>query len=159
MDVFFDELINQGIEIDCSIFPAPRSHGGFEKFPSKSPAIVSVNGRNIKEFPINTFQIAGKPLIFSGGGYFRLMLYYLIKSLTKRSNYVMTYFHPRDFDPNQPLLQNLNLLKTFKSYVGLRGSFTKFRDFINEFTFYDLKTANEKIDWREVPIIKLDYLS
>ena len=111
----FDELINQGIEIDCSIFPASRSHGGFEKFPSKSPVLVSVKGRNIKEFPINTFSLVGKNLIFSGGGYFRLIPYPLIKILTKRSRYVMTYFHPRDFDFNQPMINDLSKLRKFKS--------------------------------------------
>jgi len=151
----FDELINQGIEIDCSIFPASRSHGGFEKFPSKSPVLVSVKGRNIKEFPINTFSLFGKNLIFSGGGYFRLIPYPLIKILTKRSRYVMTYFHPRDFDFNQPMINDLSKLRKFKSYYGLRNAYHKLEKLIRDFDFIDLHEANQKFNWVESEIIKI----
>jgi len=151
----FDELINQGIEIDCSIFPAQRSHGGFEKFPSKSPVIISVAGRKIKEFPINTFSLLGKNLIFSGGGYFRLMPYPLIKFLTKRSSYVMTYFHPRDFDFNQPIINDLSKIRKFKSYYGLKNAFQKLETLINDFDFVDLREANQKFNWVKSEIIKI----
>ena len=151
----FDELINQGIEIDCSIFPASRSHGGFKKFPSRSPVIVSVAGRNIKEFPINTFSIVGKNIIFSGGGYFRLMPYPLIKTLTKQSSYVMTYFHPRDFDFDQPLINDLSKIRKFKSYYGLKNAFQKLEKLIKDFDFIDLGEANQKFNWGESKIIKL----
>ena len=151
----FDELINQGIEIDCSIFPASRSHGGFKKFPSKSPVLVSVKGRKIKEFPINTFSLAGKNLIFSGGGYFRLIPFPLIKILTKRSRYVMTYFHPRDFDFNQPMINDLSNVRKFKSYYGLRNAYQKLEKLIKEFDFIDLREANQKYNWEESEIIKI----
>lgn len=151
----FDELINQGIEIDCSIFPASRSHGGFEKFPSKSPVVVSVEGRSIKEFPINTFSFAGKNLIFSGGGYFRLIPYPLIKILTKRSKYVMTYFHPRDFDFNQPIINDLSKIRKFKSYYGLKNAFGKLEKLIKDFDFVDLREANQKFNWEASKTIKI----
>ena len=35
----------------------------------------------------------------------------------------MTYFHPRDFDPNQPILEGLSLKRKFKSYYNLSGIF------------------------------------
>ena len=37
----FEELSKQNIEIDCSIFPASRAHGGFKSFPSNIPSIIS----------------------------------------------------------------------------------------------------------------------
>ena len=151
----FAELINQGIEIDCSIFPASRAHGGFEKFPSKSPTIVSVSGKNIKEFPINTLSLLGKNLIFSGGGYFRLIPYPLIKHLTKRSQYIMTYFHPRDFDFNQPIINDLSKIRKFKSYYGLKNAFKKLEKLINDFDFIDLREANQKFNWEKCEIIKI----
>lgn len=151
----FDELINQGIEIDCSIFPASRSHGGFENFPSKSPVILSVAGRNIKEFPINTISLLGKNLIFSGGGYFRLIPYPLIKLLTKKSGYIMTYFHPRDFDLNQPIINDLSKIRKFKSYYGLKNSFKKLEKLIKDFDFIDLCEANQKFNWDKSKVIKI----
>ncbi|MFW5895671.1 MAG: polysaccharide deacetylase family protein, partial [archaeon] len=101
----FDILSELGIEVDFSIFPARRAHGGFSSYTSPSPSILSYNGIQLKEMPINYISIMGRPVIFSGGGYFRLFPYSLIKRWTRQSNYVMTYLHPRDFDPEQPIIK------------------------------------------------------
>lgn len=67
----------------------------------------------------------------------------------------MTYFHPRDFDPGQPIIDGLSFYRKFKSYVGLKTSEKKLIKWLDEFDFIDIKTANEAIDWRKVKIIKL----
>lgn len=151
----FEEMINQGIEIDCSIFPAKRDFGGFENFKSGEPCIVDYQGMTIKELPMNVEKILGRPVIFSGGGYFRLFPYWLISSLIKRSKYTMTYFHPRDFDTTQPMLHQLSTMRKFKSYYGLKGSYNKFKRMLNDFEFYDVQQANELIDWDQVSVIKI----
>ncbi len=94
-------------------------------------------------------------LIFSGGGYFRLLPYFLINYLSKRSSYMMTYFHPRDFDMNQPYLDGLSLSRKFKSYVGLKSSFIKFEKLLNDFEFMSIKEADQLIDWNAARKIKL----
>ena len=94
------------------------------------------------------------PLIFSGGGYFRLLPLSIIKSLIKRSEYNMTYFHPRDFDPEQPMIKDLSLLRKFKSYYGLNNAFVKLEQLIDTFDFIDLKEANNSVDWSLVKRIK-----
>ncbi len=151
----FDELIMQNIEIDCSIFPAKRAHGGFKSFPSNFPSIISSEKGLIKELPINTVNLINNPIIFSGGGYFRLFPYPIIKKLINRSDYVMTYFHPRDFDPHQPILKELPLIRKFKSYVGLNKAFDKFEKLILDYKFVDIKEANKKISWNDSRIIKI----
>jgi peptidoglycan-N-acetylglucosamine deacetylase len=151
----FEELISQGIEIDCSVFPSKRSHGGFESYGHAKPSLIEVNGVKLKEFPINLFEFAGKDLIFSGGGYFRLLPYWMIKYMMNRSDYVMTYFHPRDFDPNQPIIDELSKFRKFKSYYGLSSSFDKLEKLITDFEFVDLKEANEKISWDKIKCLKL----
>ena len=84
----FDELINFGIKVDCSVFPAKRSDGGMSGYTTPSPSIIKIkSGQTIKEFPINTIKIIGKNIIFSGGGYFRLVPYSLLKLLFNRSKY------------------------------------------------------------------------
>ena len=143
----FEELVINGIEIDCSVFPAKRAHGGFEEFGYAEPAYIEMNGSQIKEFPINIYPIFGKNIIFSGGGYFRLIPYPLMKHFMKKSDYVMTYFHPRDFDHTQPMIEGLSALRKFKSYVGLKGSYNKLEKLISDFEFVDLDTANKQIDW------------
>lgn len=151
----FEILATNGITHDCSIFPSQRSHGGFASFKSSTPSLIDINGFKIKEFPINTYSIFNNKFIFSGGGYFRVCPYFFIKKFTKKSNYVMTYFHPRDFDPDQPIIPELNLFRKFKSYVGLRSSLLKLEKWVTDFHFIDLKSADNQINWSEVPVVKV----
>jgi len=151
----FESLIEEGIEVDCSIFPAKRAHGGFEEFGYAEPAYININGQKLKEFPINLFSLFGKNLIFSGGGYFRLVPYPMLKYFMNNSNYVMTYLHPRDFDAKQPVIENLSLLRKFKSYYGLAGALPKLEKLITDFDFVDIAEANLKIDWSQTKEISL----
>lgn len=152
----FEYLMHHGIKVDCSVFPAQRAHGGFEKFGSAEPSIIEIAGKHLKEFPINTMNITGKNVIFSGGGYFRFLPYFLIKQMMEKSEYVMTYFHPRDFDAEQPIIQELPLARKFKSYYGLNGAFKKLEHLIDDFNFLDIATADKLIDWETQKIIRLN---
>ncbi|MDB2624707.1 polysaccharide deacetylase family protein [Flavobacteriaceae bacterium] len=151
----FEVLHELGIEIDASVFPAGRAHGGLASYKESKPSILKYNGIELKEFPINTHHIFGKPLIFSGGGYFRLLPYNIIKSWTSRNDYVMTYFHPRDFDHQQPIVPGLSLTRRFKSYVGLKQCQPKLEKWLKDFDFVDLETANQIINWDQVPVVSL----
>ena len=84
--------------------------------------------------------------IFSGGGYFRLSPYSLIKNWSKKSNYIMTDFHPRDFDSDQPIIKGLGINRKFKSYVGLRGCMGKLEKLINDFDRFNTKWAKTGLE-------------
>lgn len=116
----FEILVKHGIEADSSVFPAQRAHGGFPSYKSAKPSIIKYNGIQLKELPISYTTLLGKPLIFSGGGYFRLFPYSCIRHWTQNSEYLMSYLHPRDFDTTQPMIKDLPLSRKFKSYVGLK---------------------------------------
>lgn len=151
----FEVLHELGIKKDSSVFPASRAHGGLPSYNLAIPSIIEYNGIKLKEFPINTHTILGKPFIFSGGGYFRLLPYKTIKNWTIQSNYVMTYFHPRDFDNDQPIVPGLSLQRRFKSYLGIKNCKPKLEKWLNSFDFMDLNHADESINWDKVPVIKL----
>jgi polysaccharide deacetylase family protein (PEP-CTERM system associated) len=151
----FEELIRNGIEMDCSVFPAKRAHGGFEEFGYAEPAYIEVDGARIKEFPINTYSVLGKNIIFSGGGYFRIIPYPLMKHFMKNSPYVMTYLHPRDFDAEQPMIEGLSAFRKFKSYVGIKGALSKLDRLIEDFTFVYFMEANLVIDWSHAKLIRI----
>ena len=146
----FEVLHELGIEIDCSVFPARRAHGGLKNYGSAKPNLLEYNGITLKEFPINTFNLMANPIVFSGGGYFRIFPYLFIKYFSRKSDYVMSYFHPRDFDPNQPIIEDLNLSRKFKSYVCLRKSEQKLINWLTDFHFIDIKMAEKIIDWKKV---------
>jgi peptidoglycan-N-acetylglucosamine deacetylase len=151
----FEIIIENGIEIDCSIFPSNRDYGGFDGFTEDKPCIINFEEHSIKEFPMNSFSMLNKSFIFSGGGYFRFFPYWAIKKMMQKSEYVMTYFHPRDFDAGQPMIKELPLHRKFKSYYGLDKSYEKLENLLEEFKFMDLKTAELKIDWTKVNTIKI----
>lgn len=151
----FEELALQGIQTDSSIFPAIRAHGGFKQFGKSTPVTININGVQIKEFPINTVKINRNSMVFSGGGYFRLLPYPLIKLLFQKSPYVMTYFHPRDFDPQQPILENLKLTRRIKSYIGLKGAIKKLTSLVSDFSFIDIRQAVKIMDWQKVEQVNL----
>ena len=144
----FEVLAKLGITTDCSIFAGRHAHGGMPSFPCQGPAIISCGGITLKEFPINYRRMLGHNIIFSGGGYFRLFPYWLINKWTKESDdYLLSYIHPRDLDANQPVLKNLSLPRRFKSYVGIRHAEKKLRQWLQDYSFTDIRSASEAIDW------------
>jgi len=151
----FEILCNMGIEVDSSVFPAHRAHGGFPSYGKGEPSVFLINGKSIKEFPINVYQFLSCNIIFSGGGYFRAIPYSFIKRFSKKSGYIMTYFHPRDFDPDQPNIKGLPLNRKFKSYVGLKSALSKLDKYLTDFSFIDIGTAEKEIDWNNVKTFDL----
>lgn len=151
----FDILVEEGFTVDCSVFPARRAHGGFPNFGSAHPLRIGTASGELREFPMNTANVAGRRLVFSGGGYFRLLPLALLQQLWRRSDYTMTYFHPRDFERDQPYLPGLGPLRRFKSYYGLGQSEAKLRAILREFPFENVAAAEEKVDWAETPLVRI----
>ena len=150
-----DILVQLGFKYDCSLFPAHHDYGGYLDYGFEGPSQLSLPSGMIKEFPMSFHNLFGKNLVFSGGGYFRLFPYWLIKRWSNQSTYLMTYFHPRDFDPNQPVFESQKGLRKFKSYVGLKKSFSKFEQFLKEFKFVNIEEADKLIDWSLTKMIHL----
>lgn len=153
LGTYHDIFRRTGIESDCSIFPASRAHGGIATFPRSEPCILRRNGTDIREWPMSVFRLAARDIVFSGGGYFRLAPFWLIRLLSDRSNYVMTYFHPRDFDPEQPVLEGLSAKRRFKSYYGLQSSYQKLDRWLGKAEMLSLGEAERRIDWDNAPVI------
>jgi len=155
----FEVLKELGIEYDASIFPAQREDGGFNDFSESTPLIINYKGMSMKEFPMSVDSFLGNKFVATGGGYFRFFPYWMIKKIAANSNYTMTYFHPRDFDPNQPILDGLSLKRKFKSYYNLSSTYPKLRKLVNDFDFIDIREASQLVDWNNVPIVDLNHYS
>lgn len=155
----FQCLADMGFKYDCSVFPANHDYGGMPGYGDGIPKTIELNdGKILKEFPITTQKIQGKHIVFSGGGFFRLMPYPLINRWAKNKSYLMTYFHPRDFDIGQPVIKSLPLMRKFKSYVGIKGAFKKFERLLNDYDFINVKMADEMINWNRAPRLNIDSL-
>jgi polysaccharide deacetylase family protein (PEP-CTERM system associated) len=148
----FEELAAYGIRVDASLFPAYRLHGGLPGLELSRPFSICGEGWTIREFPLTFTRLAGRKLVYSGGGYFRLLPYPLIRHFTRSEDYTMTYFHPRDFDAEQPVLASLPLKRRWMSYTGLRRSSAKFSRYLRDFDFLSVGEAERQIDWSAQPV-------
>ncbi len=148
----FDVLCDAGITYDSSVFPSLHTSGGYYSFEQAAPTLLSHNGYCLKEFPIN-MKVAWKtPIPYSGGGYFRLIPYPLVKKFSLESDYVMAYFHIRDLDAEQ---KKIISFKYFTRYYGIRNAFSKLEQYINDFDFISINKANQMVVWNKVPTVHL----
>jgi polysaccharide deacetylase family protein (PEP-CTERM system associated) len=136
----FEILKRNGIKYDCSVFPANRADGGYSDFKNSDPVMIKTINDSLLEFPVSMSKILGSKIPFSGGGYFRLLPYSVIKKMMKNSEYVMSYFHIRDFDVKQ---KEVISLRYFKSYYGIKSMLPKLEQLLIDFRFITVKNAAE----------------
>lgn len=140
-----DILQENGIEIDCSIFPASRSYGGIKELNTGEPFLLVGKNSLLKEFPLNYANIfSNKKIMFSGGGYFRILPYKMISKFVNKSNYNMFYFHLRDFDRKQVKVYNTRFVQ---NYIGINSALNKLNSLTQDFDFISLNEADKRIDW------------
>ena len=151
----FEVLHRLGIENDCSVFPASRAHGGIPEYSSACPSSIKYGNVTLNSLPINTSKILGKNIVYSGGGYFRLLPLWYLRRRFSNDNYIMTYFHPRDFDPHQPMVPGLGIIRKFKSYVGLSRAYSKLESLLKEHQFINVDMAVKTVDWDNVDKVVL----
>jgi polysaccharide deacetylase family protein (PEP-CTERM system associated) len=150
-----ESLIRHGIEVDCSIFPGRHAHGGMTDALA-TPHWLQTRAGRIRELPVSATTLLGTRIFCGGGGYFRLAPYALVRRHLRRDPYAMTYFHPRDFDAEQPRMPGLNAVRRFKSYVGIGSAFEKLDRMLGEFEFHSVREAVAATDWQAAPTFALD---
>jgi polysaccharide deacetylase family protein (PEP-CTERM system associated) len=118
-----DVLAELGFLYDSSIFPVRHDRYGVPRAP-RSPFLARGLARSILELPPATLRLSRFNLPVGGGGYFRMFpLSFIEHALAQlhrnnRSGVSMLYFHPWEFDPEQPRLP-LGHLSRFRTYVGV----------------------------------------
>jgi polysaccharide deacetylase family protein (PEP-CTERM system associated) len=138
----FPILKKNGILYDSSIFPVKTFLYGFPGAP-QFPFSIEFGQDEILEFPMSTLKFGNQGIPFSGGFYFRLLPYPLIKmgfrQLNRGGNPGMFYLHPREIDMEQPRLDNLNRRDRFIHYYGLSSSQSKLEKLLSDFDFTTVK--------------------
>lgn len=154
----FDILMDLGFKYDCSVFPARHEFGGLPDFFARPSKIVSRKRDGVlKEFPISLGRFLGREIVFSGGGYFRVIPYSILCRMTKYNDYVMSYFHPSDFDPDQPQMPYLPWMRQVKNRIALKGAYEKFKKYIgSDIHFINILEADSEVNWDECPVFDID---
>ena len=149
---YMEQLIENEIEIDCSLTPANHLYGK-KTTNLQIPYRIQLPNGIIKEFPITTFKLLGNNIGFTGGGYFRLYPYSLIKQATSKASYLMAYIHLSDIEPNQEKIKELSLSLQFRRLVGVKSAERKLKKWLSDFSFISVEQANNQIDWDKQPLL------
>jgi len=137
-----DVLIEEGFEYDSSMFPVRHDRYGIpdmERFPHSIERACGT----IREFPLSTARLFGMNVPVSGGGYFRLFPYWLVKSGLKQINNkekqpFIFYAHPWELDAEQPKL-DAGYITSFRHYVNLTKTEKKLAQLLDDFRFTRVK--------------------
>ncbi|MBR1557296.1 MAG: polysaccharide deacetylase family protein [Prevotella sp.] len=163
-------LADCGIENDASIFPTNRDFGGYKGFPQDTPCIIKHEGATLKEYPICVTSVLGKTMAYSGGGFFRLLPYWLVSSTMKERDYNICYFHLNDLIKQkiafkskaeyedyfkEPGTLKNRLVRYVKSNIGTGDAYGKMARLLSEHLFISLKEADKMIEWDRVNTITL----
>jgi polysaccharide deacetylase family protein (PEP-CTERM system associated) len=163
-------LADCGIENDASIFPTNREFGGYTGFPQDTPCIISHQGATLKEYPVSLTSILGKTTAYSGGGFFRLLPYWLVSKTMKQRDYNICYFHLNDlihhrfefkskaeYEKNfmEPGTLKNRIVRYVKMNLGKGDAYGKLQRLLSEHQFVNVQEADKMIEWDKTNTITL----
>ena len=136
-----DVLAECGFEYDSSIFPVRHDRYGIPDAP-RGPFIAEGRSREILELPPLTYRKMGFNLPVAGGGYFRLFPLGMMRAGIRQAErgsvesptVAMLYFHPWEFDPDQPRLP-LRRVARWRTYVGMKRTTARLKSLLGEYPF------------------------
>lgn len=151
-----------GFKYDSSIFPSGTYKNGLVGWPEYPVKVELGDRRSIIELPASTIYLMGRAWPVAGGGYFRLLPWFIIKRfiqhLMERDGVFSTYCHPYEFDPQEfrEMSEPPSLKVRLHQGVG-RGGFE--RKFLNLVEQFPTGTASEVSEDPALPIWKLNNLA
>jgi hypothetical protein len=114
------------------------------------------------EFPPLTLRAFRTNLPVAGGGYFRLFpLWVMERGIRRMARWPLSasvlYFHPWEFDPDQPKLP-LGRLSKFRTYVGINRSRERLAQLLSLHRFGRICDLADHFlqQWNELPTYRLD---
>lgn len=115
-----DVLAELGFQYSSSTYPVKHDLYGEPTWPRKAYKTQS----GIIEIPLSTLQLASRNWPISGGGYFRILPFWLSRWAINRfkkteTQPYMFYFHPWEIDPLQPRFTQAKTKSKFRHYSNL----------------------------------------
>jgi polysaccharide deacetylase family protein (PEP-CTERM system associated) len=131
-----DVLTEEGFRYDSSVFPVRHDRYGVPDAP-RFPFFVHGLKRTLLELPLATLGVGRFNLPAAGGGYFRLFPPAVMRAAVRQSERQPTgvtvlYFHPWEFDPDQPTLP-LGRAAKFRTYVGISRTRDRLRRLLERY--------------------------
>ena len=140
-----DTLIDAGFLYDSSIFPIRHDRYGLPGAAPEPNRLSAPSGRTLVEFPMSAARFLGVQVPVSGGGYFRILPFWVTKSGLKQINErrglpFTFYLHPWELDPGQPRFK-VSALSRFRHYTNLARCEGRLRRLLREFEFTSMREA------------------
>lgn len=115
-----DLLLETGHRYSSSIYPIVHDHYGMPE----APRFVHRTACGLTEIPVTSVRVGRINLPGAGGGYFRLLPYWLSGWAIRRVNRAdsepaVFYCHPWEVDPDQPRIRQADAKSRFRHYVNL----------------------------------------
>ena len=130
---------------DCG-YIYDSSYNSFSAHGRYGQADISGNGKAgvaaqlsecFYELPISNLKMGRRILPWGGGGYFRLLPFYLFKkgmeNILRKENAYIFYMHPWEIDPQQPRVKGANIFYKLRHYINLDTTDTKLMRLIRSF--------------------------
>ncbi|MEO0475262.1 MAG: XrtA system polysaccharide deacetylase [Planctomycetota bacterium] len=136
----WDIMLDEGLRYDASVFPVSRAHGGYALPTSDATAMATPTGRSIDELPMSVMRLPwlNKRVAFSGGGYFRVLPWWLVKrgfaEHEAEGRSAVLYLHPWDFAPGGPSLP-MRRPQRFKCYHNREQTERRLRELLQRYRF------------------------
>jgi polysaccharide deacetylase family protein (PEP-CTERM system associated) len=151
----WDVMLDLGLTYDASVFPTPRAHGGYpcgrgDEKRGQSPFLgfPTPSGRSIRVLPMSVIRLLGRPLAFSGGGYFRVWPWRLVQRGFAQHDAAgrpaVAYLHPWDFAPNGPALP-MRPHQRFKCYFHRDQTERRLRALLERYDFGPCERTDDAI--------------
>ena len=129
----FECLERAGYLYSSSIYPVRHDHYGMPNAPRFAHVIGSM-----VEIPATTIRSFHRNWPAGGGGYFRLLPYWISRRMLRRVNEVdgepaVFYFHPWELDPGQPRIPGVDAKTRFRHYVNIHRVESRLKRLLKDF--------------------------
>ena len=146
-----DVLVEEGFHYDSSIFPVWNHRYGIPRATRRPGLLTTPAGGTLFEIPLSTVRVPGRGLPLglnlpvSGGAYFRLYPYGLMRALVRRleraGDRLIFYAHPWEYDPAHPRIRLPHPVSQFTHYVNLDAMAARTRSLLADFRFVAIREA------------------
>ncbi|MEM7469597.1 MAG: XrtA system polysaccharide deacetylase [Pseudomonadota bacterium] len=134
----FNEIADAGFAYSSSVYPVKHDLYGIPDAP-RVP-FKPVENVNLVEIPVSTVRLFDRNFPAGGGGYFRLYPYAVTKRLIRtihncEGTSANMYFHPWEFDPEQPRPEGVSAKSRFRHYLNQGKSLERLGRLLRDFSW------------------------
>jgi polysaccharide deacetylase family protein (PEP-CTERM system associated) len=151
-----DEILKiieeSGYAYDSS-FNSFAMHGRYGKIDlgkNGRKGIASRISNTFYELPISNFRFGNQILPWGGGGYFRLIPFFIfkqgVKAILRKDGAFLLYLHPWEVDPLQPRVNDAPTIFKLRHYMNLNKTESKLVSVIRAFSKYSFLTCRQYLN-------------